>query len=278
MAINTAPRPGAPADTIPNVRWQSLWNAERIHALVVFSVFILYGTFRAFENNFYDIPKMFEAGKFLSADGTVPHLLSPYYSPPLHHLPFWPAFLSPSLFLLAFPGSFRFSCYFCRRTYYRAIFGTPPSCAAKEVMKRSNYTGEREFPFYLQNLHRYTLYFIMVFVFFHWLHLIEAFNFGNGKFGIGVGTIICAIDTVLLSLYVGSCHSFRHLVGGITNKFSASKRTLFENKVWKNVTKINEKHGWFFWTSLYSVGLYDFYVRLVASNTIQDLHVILIGR
>ncbi len=278
MAINTAPRPGAPADTVPNVKWQSVWNLERIHALVIFGIFILYGTFRAFENNYYDIPLMAARGLFTSDDGTVPHLLSPYYSPPLHHLPFWPAFLSPSLFLLAFPGSFRLTCYFCRRTYYRAIFGTPPSCAAREVMRRSNYTGEREFPFYLQNLHRYTLYFIMVFVFFHWIHLLEAFRFSESKYGIGVGTIICAIDTVLLSLYVGSCHSFRHLIGGVTNKFSASKRTLFEQKMWQRVTRLNEKHGLFFWASLYSVGLYDLYVRSVASGTIPDLHLILIGR
>ena len=283
MAINTAPHPNqrpvvAPGDTVPAVKWQAVWTRERLHTLVVLGIFILYGSFRAFENNYFDIPMMAAHGLFAEADGAVPHLLSPFYSPPLHHLPFWPAWLSPSLFLLAFPGSFRFTCYFCRRTYYRAIFGTPPSCAAKEVMKRSNYTGEREFPLYVQNLHRYTLYFIMVFVFFHWIHLAEALKFGEGKYGVGVGTLVCAVDTVLLTLYVFSCHSFRHLIGGLRNRFSGSKRTEREHKIWSGITKLNERHGIFFWASLYSVGLFDLYVRSVASGAIPDLHVILIGK
>lgn len=276
MALNTAQ---APKDNLSAVvttpKWQAVWNPERIHTLVILGIFLIWGTYRALEN------KLFETDYYASVftDGVVPHYLSPFYSPPLHHLPGWPHWLSPSLFLLAFPGSFRFSCYFCRRTYYRAIFGSPPACAAKEVMRRATkYTGEREFPLYLNNLHRYTLYAIMVFVAFHWYHLIEAFHFTTptgDHLGIGVGTIVFGIDAVMLTLYVTSCHSFRHLVGGIVNKFSNAPG---RHAVWEKVTALNENHGLFFWLSLYSVGLADLYVRSVCAGVIHDAHFVLGGK
>ena len=273
MSVNTAPRPNDALDSVvPVPKWQSAWNRERIHTLLVLGVFLLWGTYRAFENNFFETTRM-AATTF--ADGIVPHYLSPFYSPPLHDIPGWPAVLSPALFLLAFPGSFRFSCYFCRRTYYRAIFGTPPACAARDVMKRATkYTGEKEFPLALNNLHRYTLYAIFVFVIFHWIHLVQAFNFG-GHFGVGVGTLIFGLDTVMLTLYVTSCHSFRHLVGGIVNKFSNAPG---RHALWEKVTALNENHGLFFWLSLYSVGLADLYVRFVCTGAIQDLHFVVGGK
>ena len=275
MAIHTAPPPKNNLEVVVQTpTWQSVWNPERIHTLVVLAIFMIWGTYRAFENKFYETALM---NPSVFADGIVPRYLSPFYSPPLHHLPGWPHWLSPSLFLLAFPGSFRFSCYFCRRTYYRAIFGTPPACAAKEVMRRATkYTGEREFPLYLNNLHRYTLYAIMVFVAFHWYHLFEAFRFGEQeRFGIGVGTVVFGIDAVMLTLYVTSCHSFRHLIGGIVNRFSAAPG---RHALWEKVTALNENHGLFFWLSLYSVGLADLYVRSVCAGTIQDIHFVLGGK
>ncbi len=281
MALNTAQSPKDNLNAVVQApTWQSVWNPERIHTLVVLGIFLIWGTFRALENKFFQTapgPGNPTANTGVFADGIIPHYLSPFYSPPLHHLPGWPAWLSPSLFLLAFPGSFRFSCYFCRRTYYRAIFGTPPACAAKEVMRRATkYTGEREFPLALNNLHRYTLYAIMVFVAFHWYHLFEAFRFGaDERFGIGVGTIVFGIDAVMLSLYVFSCHSFRHLVGGVVNKFSNAPG---RHAVWEKVTALNENHGRFFWLSLYSVGLADLYVRAVCAGTIQDIHFVLGGK
>jgi hypothetical protein len=33
-------------------------------------------------------------------------------------------------------------------------------------------------------------------------------------FGIGLGTLVLALNSTLLTLYTLSCHSFRHLIGG----------------------------------------------------------------
>ena len=37
---------------------------------------------------------------------------------------------------------------------------------------------------------------------------------GQTTFGIGVGTLVLAANTMLLSGYTLGCHSLRHLVGG----------------------------------------------------------------
>jgi len=37
--------------------------------------------------------------------------------------------LSPALLILIFPLGFRFTCYYYRRSYYRAFWWSPPACA-----------------------------------------------------------------------------------------------------------------------------------------------------
>jgi hypothetical protein len=44
-------------------------------------------------------------------------------------------------------------------------------------------------------------------------------------------------------------------------------------KTWRGLTLLNERHMWFAWMSLISVGLADFYVRLLASGAIQDVRI-----
>jgi hypothetical protein len=77
----------------------------------------------------------------------------------------------------------------------------------------ADYTGETLFPFVLQNFHRYFLYVALVLVVFHWVHAFESI-FYNGQIGFGVGSLIVWLDTIMLTLYVFSCHSLRHLIGG----------------------------------------------------------------
>lgn len=280
MAVSSTPRPGG-SKAIPEMQRQDTWWVEPVLVVTALVIFIIYGLFRAFENNYYDTVRMAEAQAGMFGQYT-PHYLSPFYSPPIQDwyqsltggklLPF-----SPSLLLLAFPGSFRMTCYFARRSYYRAFFWDPPACAVREIAqaRRKNYTGERDFPFNLQNLHRYALYAIFVVVAFHWAHLIQALFFtdtaGKTHFGIGVGTLVIAVDTVMLSLYVFSCHSFRHLVGGVLNWFSSNKARY---KVWMTVSALNARHGLFFWISLVTVGLADVYIRFVCHGNIPDLHLV----
>lgn len=214
--------------------------------------------------------------------------LSPFYSPllfvkagvaggaPLSHAWFgswptwWPNFFllpaSPAILILIFPGAFRLTCYYYRKAYYRAFTWTPPACAVGAIPQK-NYKGETGLLLF-QNLHRFTLYFAIIFIFILYYDAFEAF-FYKGKFGIGVGTIVLLITPTLLACYTFGCHSFRHLVGGGTDCFSCSK---VKYGAWKKVTFLNERHQLFAWLSLFAVGLADVYVRLVSMGIIHDFN------
>src|SRR5262249_26335349 len=139
--------------------------------------------------------------------------LSPFYSP-LIKASWWP--FSPAILLMWIPLSFRLTCYYYRKAYYRAFFWDPPACAVGELRGSkagAGYTGERGFPFWLQNLHRLALYASLVVLLFLGYDTIRAFFFPNG-FGVGLGSLVLLANVVLLTGYTLSCHSFRHLVGG----------------------------------------------------------------
>jgi hypothetical protein len=227
------------------------WWVEALPVIAVLGGFGLYATLRAFEGKFY------EWGPYLS----------PFYSPlidPTHH--WWP--LSPAVLILGGPLSFRATCYYYRKAYYRAFFMDPPGCAVGEA--RHSYSGETKFPFILQNLHRYTLYLAILFLAFLWHDAFKAFFF-DGKFGMGVGTLVVLVNVCLLSIYTLSCHSMRHLAGGKLDCFSCTAFGKPRYQAWRGITFLNERHMLFAWVSLFSVGLADFYVRLVSSGAIQDV-------
>jgi len=230
------------------------WWAEAIPVILLLGGFSVYATWRgAFEGRYY------EWGPYLS----------PFFSPlidPQHR--WWK--LSPALLILGGPLGFRATCYYYRKAYYRAFFLDPPGCAVGEGKR--NYKGETKFPFILQNVHRYFLYLAVLFLFFLWKDAIQAFFFG-GKFGIGVGTLVLLVNIILLTMYTLSCHSLRHLAGGKLDCFSCATFGKPRYKTWRGLTILNERHMWFAWMSLISVGLADFYVRLVASGAIQDVRI-----
>jgi len=230
------------------------WWTEIFPVIIVLGGFGVYATLRAFEGKF------FEWGPYLS----------PFYSPlidPGHH---WlPAVISPALLILIFPLGFRMTCYYYRKAYYRAFFLDPPACAVGEPAGR-NYRGETRFPFILQNVHRYFLYAAIVFLCFLWYDAIKAFWF-EGHFFVGIGTVVLVVNITLLTLYTFSCHSLRHIVGGKLDCFTCTAFNKTRHGAWKKTTLLNERHMLFAWLSLFSVGLADFYVRLVASGAIQDL-------
>ena len=61
--------------------------------------------------------------------------------PPMYHslLGSWPDWLSwlpgqsPAWLILIFPLSFRFTCYYYRKAYYRAFALNPPACAVQPI-------------------------------------------------------------------------------------------------------------------------------------------------
>lgn len=234
------------------------WWLELLPVIILFGGFGLYATLRAFEGKFY------EWGPYLS----------PFYSPlidPNHH---WlPKFFSPALLILGAPLGFRTTCYYYRKAYYRAFFLDPPACTVGEPNFRKNYKGETRFPFILQNVHRYFLYLAILFLCFLWYDVFRAFFF-EGKFGIGLGTLIMLVNVCLLTLYTFSCHSLRHIVGGKLDCFSCATFGVPRHSAWSIVTLLNERHMIFAWASLVSVGFTDFYIRMLASGAFKDIRLL----
>jgi hypothetical protein len=227
------------------------WWLELLPAIVGLGGFGLYATLRAFEG----------------ANYMVGPYLSPFYSPlidPQHHV--WP--FSPALLILAGPLGFRATCYYYRKAYYRAFFLDPPSCAVGEPAGRK-YRGETKFPFILQNLHRYFMYLAVLFLCFLWYDAVNAFWL-DGRVFIGVGSLVLLTNVTLLTLYMFSCHSLRHIIGGKVDCFSCTALNQKRHGAWKKASWLNERHMLFAWLSLFSVGFADFYVRMVATGLIKD--------
>jgi hypothetical protein len=231
------------------------WWLELIPVVIVLGAFGIYATVRAFEGAYY------EWGPYLS----------PFYSPlidPQHR--WWP--FSPAILILGGPLGFRATCYYYRKAYYRAFFLDPPACAVGES-RSHRYSGETRFPFILQNLHRYFLYLALIFLIILWYDAVRAFSF-DGSFGIGVGSLVLLANIVLLSFYTFSCHSLRHIVGGKLDCFSCVAFGGPRHTAWRGASFLNEHHMLFAWLSLFSVGLADLYIRLVASGSIHDLRLL----
>jgi hypothetical protein len=227
------------------------WWVEILPVWILLGGFGIYATLRAFEGAYY-------------AWGPY---LSPFYSPlidPNHHWWKW----SPAILILGGPLGFRATCYYYRKAYYRAFFLDPPACAVAEPARRK-YKGETSFPFILQNVHRYFFYLAILFLAFLWYDAVVAYNF-DGHFGIGLGTLIMSVNIIMLTLYTFSCHSLRHLAGGKLDCFSCATFGKPRHAVWSAVTLLNERHMLLAWTSLITVGLTDFYIRLLASGAIHD--------
>ena len=90
---------------------------------------------------------------------------------------------------------------------------------------------------------------------------------GEENFGIGVGTLVLALNATLLGGYTFGCHSFRHLVGGFKDQLSKSpiKKTAYQCS-----SCLNRGHMNWAWCSLFGVAFADIYVRLVAMGVWTD--------
>ena len=270
MAIDSDPKTGVfsqgraklSARTFRTDKW---WIQPAITASVLF-LFVVYATFRAFEN-----------GKYYAAP-----LISPFYSPCLAKncatgstsfvgtiFGSWHVFgmsVSPSLFILIFPLAFRMTCYYYRKSYYRSFWMSPPACAVAEPHK--TYTGETRQPLILQNGHRYAFYAGLVLNVFLTIDAVQAFQKPVGPTGhqhlvwghMSIGTLVLVANASFLWLYSASCHTCRHTIGGRLRNFSAHP---IRYKLWSWVSVLNHKHQEFAWISLFGVAFADFFVRLV---------------
>ena len=183
--VETAQLGGHQAGLLATQRSDAWWLQPLVTG-VGFGSFVIYVTWAMFQGEHYY---------------AAPYL-SPLYSPlmfvdpsalgaaPVSHAwlggwpSWWPGVLpsSPALFILIFPLSFRTTCYYYRKFYYRAYFATPPACGVGGVPQKQ-YKGETAL-FLFQNLHRYTLYAAICYIFILYFDGILAL-FKDGQFGFG---------------------------------------------------------------------------------------------
>jgi hypothetical protein len=239
------------------------WWLTPLATFVVFSAFIVYATWRAFDgDNYFSEP-----------------YLSPFYSPCLSTecvpgssdfgQPFGWWGLSPALIILIFPLGFRLTCYYYRKAYYRAFWLSPPACAVAEP--HGKYTGETRFPLIAQNIHRWFWYAAVAVALVLSYDVLLAFGPAEGEsdgIHMGLGTLIMLVNVVFIWLYTLGCHSCRHIMGGKLRHFSKHP---VRYQLWTWVSKLNGQHARWAWYSLFSVALTDLYIYLLATGTIDDL-------
>lgn len=236
---------------------RDLWWLPPISIFLGLSAFIVYSTFRVFYNADYVVD-----------NETSAYLLSPLYSP-LIIIPWLPSWISPAMLVLWAPGGFRLTCYYYRKAYYRSFALDPAACSVSE--RKKNYVGETRL-LLIQNIHRYFLYLALVFIVILSIDFVHSVMWPEG-FGMSVGSLVILGTVVLLGLYTFSCHSLRHLVGGKIDCYSCVAFGQARHKAWKGVTKLNKKHMYWAWTSLFMVAFADLYIWLVSSGTITDFRI-----
>lgn len=242
------------------------WWVQPLLVALGLGAFVVYSTWAAFQGDHYRF------GSYLS----------PFYSPELFGDPdhawlgsqpsWWPALLpwSPAFLILWAPAGFRLTCYYYRGAYYKAFWADPPSCTVGEP--RKSYVGERAFPLILQNVHRYFLYLALLFLVFlahdAWVAVwFEDPATGSTRLGLGVGTLVLALNVVFLGGYTLGCHSLRHLIGGRRDRLS---ETPLRDRAYRCVGCLNRKHMVWAWMSLFWVGFSDVYVRLCSMGIWSD--------
>ncbi|NKX87340.1 hypothetical protein HGA10_08440 [Nocardia coubleae] len=248
------------ARTLRTDRW---WLPPLLTTLGLIA-FVAYATVRSFVRTAYWVPEYHYLTPFYSpclSDSCVPG--SSHFGTPFPELPMW---IPLGFVVLPFLLGFRLTCYYYRKAYYRSMWMSPPACAVAEPHAR--YSGETRLPLIIQNAHRYFFYVALVVSLINTYDALSAFHGSGGGFGFGLGNVVLLVNVVLLWAYTLSCHSCRHIAGGRLKHFSAHPVRYW---FWTQVSKLNTRHMALAWTTLGTLVLTDFYVMLVASQTISDL-------
>ena len=125
------------------------WWHLPVVTVVVFLTFVVYTTWAALQGKHY------HWGPYLS----------PFYSPLLFATPgdaarrcttpgsargraWWPSFVpaSPAVLILVFPGSFRFTCYYYRKAYYRVVRGLAAGLRGRAARRQAPVQGRDRAP------------------------------------------------------------------------------------------------------------------------------------
>jgi hypothetical protein len=194
---------------------------------------------------------------FFNTEGRFGPYLSPFYSPHIQV-----GRIPPAIFVAWAPLSFRLTCYYYRKAYFRSFLWHPRSCAVEEP-GRGTYRGETRF-WIFNNFHRFAFYVTAVQVVFLWYDAVAAFWL-DGRPHVGLGAAILLVNVVCLSAYTFGCHALRHLAGGSLDCFSCHRGRY---RLWKGVTVLNVRHDRWAWISLFTVLAADLYIRLLIGGVV----------
>jgi len=255
--------PGRASIDEKTLRTDNWWRAPLI-TFMLLSAWVLYALVRTSSQRAYFVEKY--------------HYLSPFSSPCVtascdtstRDFGTWfghfPGLIPFALITLPFLLGFRLTCYYYRKTYYRAFWLSPPACGVAEP--HAKYSGETRFPLIMQNLHRYFWVAAGVISVINSWDVIQAFRPHGHTFGFGLGTLIMLVNVLLLWAYTLSCHSCRHIVGGRLRSFS---RHPVRYRMWTFISKLNAKHQELAWTTLATLMITDAYIASVHAGYISDL-------
>ena len=270
------------ADTLPPQRRfgqttrPDAWWVQPLLVFLGFSAFIIYSTWAAFQCRRY------HGSCTYWFDGNGADYLSPFYSPEIFGISphaifgtapaWWPAWLpfSPAFLILWAPAGFRFTCYYYRGAYYKAFWADPLNCAVGEP--RKSLSGRTLLPAHHAK-HPPLFLVCRGAVHFHSRRTMRGWECGSRTasgmehFGVGVGTLVLAMNVVLLASYTFGCHSLRHLIGGFLDRTVQKPACA---KGYSCVSCLNRRHMLWAWFSLFWVGFTDVYVRLCAMGIWHD--------
>ncbi|RZD53564.1 MAG: hypothetical protein CXT67_03320 [Methanobacteriota archaeon] len=238
-------------------RIDAWWKGPTAMAIYL-GIMIAYSTWRGFmEADFWIFADFGLSGGQGGHAGTMAienqgsHVLSPLFSPliipggeglggPVPEFLWW---MSPAMFILIFPAGFRGTCYYYRKAYYRVYMQQPTACAVSKpaLAPWKSYKGETKL-LVIQNLHRYFMYAALAYLLILSYDVLLSTHFEGGSWGFSVGTLILALNVILLSGYTLGCHAFRHLVGGGTNDWTSSRVARFKYKLWSMSSFLNVHH------------------------------------
>jgi hypothetical protein len=264
MTTEAVPAPGAvgsPTRKLGATSRTDRWWIQPLLIIIALSTFGIYSIVVVIINkHFVD-----------TADGA--HLLSPFASPNLNEIFSWNLPIV-SVWVLWAPLGLRLTCYYYRKSVYRAFFLSPPACTVAGL-QRKKYAGETKLPFVLMNFHRFFFYAATVVIGFLGYDVVRSLFYKTATgthFGISLGSGIMLLNVVMLSSFTFGCNSFRHLIGGKMNCFDCGTVAKTRHGLWKKVTTLNGNHQLFAWVSMYTVGLTDLYIRLASAGVFTDPH------
>jgi len=257
------------------------WWKSPLAMAIYLGIAIAYATWRGFmEADFWIFSDfgMSSGTQTMAIESEGSHVLSPLFSPLIipgeDGLGSWvPEFLwwmSPAMFILIVPAGFRGTCYYYRKAYYRSLMVSPAACAVSTPF--GDYNGERRL-FLFQNLHRYFMYLAVAYLFVlsYDVYMATQFHVDDAEgIGVSVGTLVLLLNVILLGGYTFGCHSLRHAIGGIRNRFQNGGGAIAE-ACWENCTKLNKNHNKWAIYSLFWVMFSDFYVYACAEGWWRDV-------